>query len=78
MPDEYGILESRRASSAALAEISAKLNDFTRSDAEVDAWLQEVGNRPFTLKPNGLTNHSSGIGSAGRGVRLQPIIRLSL
>jgi hypothetical protein len=70
-PDEYGVIESRRASAVALAEISATLNDFSKSDAEVDAWLQEIGQRAFTLKPNGLPDHSSGIGSAARGVRLQ-------
>jgi hypothetical protein len=69
-PDEYGVIESRRASGVALAEISARLNDFTQSDVEVDAWLQEIGKRAFTLKPSGLPDHSSGIGSAARSVRM--------
>lgn len=70
-PDEYGLIESRRAANAAMAKISATLNDPSMSDAQVGNWLTEVSQWPFRLKPNGLPDHSSVIGNLVRGVSLQ-------
>lgn len=70
-PDQYGLIDSRNATNAATAEISAKLNDSSISDADVDAWLAELGKRPFFLKPNGLPDHSSVIGNLAQGIRRQ-------
>lgn len=68
-PDRYGVIESRRATNAAMSEISSRLNDSSVSDADLNAWLVEVGKRPFTLKPNGLPDHSSVIGGMAQGIK---------
>lgn len=67
-PDHYGLIESRRATNAAMVEISSRLNDPSTSDAQLNAWLSEVSKRPFTLKPNGLPDHSSVIGNMAQGI----------
>ncbi len=69
-PDLYGWLEFRRAQYAANAELSVKMNDASVSDEQLDAWLAEVSERPFTFKPNGLPDHASAIGSSARMVRV--------
>ncbi len=67
-PDQYGRIESRRATNAAMVEIASRLNDPTTSDAQLNAWLSEVSKRPFTLKPNGLPDHSSVIGNPAQEI----------
>ena len=69
-PDLYGWLEFRRAQYAANAELSVKMNDASVSDEQLDAWLAEVSERPFTFKPNGLPDHASAIGSSARMARV--------
>jgi hypothetical protein len=59
-PDEFGVIEARRAADAATAEIAARLNDPSLSDAQLNHWLQEAGDRRLLLKPNGLPDHSNG------------------
>ncbi|MBL8234700.1 MAG: hypothetical protein JNL98_39745 [Bryobacterales bacterium] len=68
-PDHWDLIESRRAVNAAEAEISAKLNDSSISDADLNAWLEEVSKRPLTLKPNGLSDHSTVIGGIARAMK---------
>lgn len=69
-PDIYGLVESRRAQDAAMAELLVKMNDASVDDAQLDAWLAEVSERSLLLKPNGLPDHATIVGSSARMARL--------